>query len=211
MDGPLKNLLVVDLTRVLVGPYCTMILSDLGARVIKIEAPEIGDDSRKFGPFVQDSIRPCARCGGSGREFTSKCKACAGDGKKNESQVLRFNVPPGAQDGTRLRIRGKGQPAPFGKGVPGDLFIELVVEEHPWFERNNTDLIMSLPVGYSDLVLGRTVTIEHIDGAPLDIKIPKNSNSGDTIEIKRRGLPSMRGKYRGDVIVLLKLFMPKKV
>ena len=54
MDGPLKNLLVVDLTRVLVGPYCTMILSDLGARVIKVEAPEVGDDSRKFGPFVND-------------------------------------------------------------------------------------------------------------------------------------------------------------
>ena len=54
MDGPLKNLLVVDLTRVLVGPYCTMILSDLGARVIKIEAPEIGDDSRGFGPFIDD-------------------------------------------------------------------------------------------------------------------------------------------------------------
>jgi CoA:oxalate CoA-transferase len=54
MDGPLKNLLVVDLTRVLVGPYCTMILSDLGARVIKIEAPETGDDSRKFGPFIKD-------------------------------------------------------------------------------------------------------------------------------------------------------------
>ena len=54
MEGPLKNLLVVDLTRVLVGPFCTMILSDLGARVIKIEAPETGDDSRKFGPFVKD-------------------------------------------------------------------------------------------------------------------------------------------------------------
>ena len=54
MDGPLKNLLVVDLTRVLVGPYCTMILSDLGARVIKVEAPEVGDDSRKFGPFIKD-------------------------------------------------------------------------------------------------------------------------------------------------------------
>ena len=55
MDGPLKNLLVVDLTRVLVGPYCTMMLSDLGARVIKVEAPGIGDDSRKFGPFVKDN------------------------------------------------------------------------------------------------------------------------------------------------------------
>ena len=54
MNGPLKDLLVVDLTRVLVGPYCTMILSDLGARVIKIEAPEIGDDSRGFGPFIED-------------------------------------------------------------------------------------------------------------------------------------------------------------
>ena len=57
-----------------------------------------------------------------------------------------------------LRMRGKGQPAPFGKGMSGDLFIELIVEEHPWFERNGMDLIMSLPLGYSDLALGTTVT-----------------------------------------------------
>ena len=54
MNGPLKNLLVLDLTRVLVGPYCTMVLSDLGARVIKVEAPGTGDDSRKFGPFIEE-------------------------------------------------------------------------------------------------------------------------------------------------------------
>ena len=165
---------------------------------------------QQIGPFVQDSIRPCVRCGGSGREFTSKCKACAGDGKKNESQVLRFNVPPGAQDGTRLRIRGKGQPAPFGKGVPGDLFIELVVEEHPWFERNGMDLIMSLPLGFSDLALGTTVTLPHIDDKDLVIKVPAGTNSGDTITISSRGVPSSRGIGRGDIVVLCKLHMPKK-
>ena len=166
---------------------------------------------QQIGPFVQDSIRPCPQCEGSGRKFTSRCKSCAGDGRQNESQVLRFNVPPGAQDGTRLRMRGKGQPAPFGKGIPGDLFIELIVEEHPWFERNGMDLIMSLPLGFSDLALGTSVTLPHIDDKDLVIKVPAGTNSGDTITISSRGVPSSRGIGRGDVVVLCKLHMPKKL
>ena len=165
---------------------------------------------QQIGPFVQDSIRPCPQCNGSGRNFTSRCKTCAGDGKVSESQVLRFNIPKGAQDGTRLRMRGKGHPAPFGKGIAGDLFIELIVEEHPWFERNGMDLIMSLPLGYSDLALGNTVSLPHIDGKDLQIKIPSGTNSGDTITIPSRGVPSGRGVGRGDVVVLCKLHMPKK-
>ena len=165
---------------------------------------------QQIGPFVQDSIRPCPHCEGSGRIFTARCKSCAGDGKQTASQTLRFNVPKGAQDGTRLRIRGKGQPAPFGKGVPGDLFIELIVEEHLWFERNGMDLIMSLPLGYSDLALGTTVSLPHIDGKDLVIKVPPGTNSGDTITISSRGVPSSRGVGRGDVVILCKLHMPKK-
>ena len=166
---------------------------------------------QQIGPFVQDSIRPCSQCNGSGRTFTNRCKTCAGNGKVSESQVLRFNIPKGAQDGTRLRMRGKGQPAPFGKGIAGDLFIELIVEEHPWFERNGMDLIMSLPLGYSDLALGNTVNLPHIDGKDLLIKIPAGTNSGDTITIPSRGVPSGRGVGRGDVVVLCKLHMPKKL
>ena len=165
---------------------------------------------QQIGPFVQDSVRPCPQCKGSGRIFTSRCKTCAGEGIKSESQVLRFNVPPGAQDGTRLRMRGKGQPAPFGKGIPGDLFIELIIEEHPWFERNGMDLIMSLPLGFSDLALGTSVTLPHIDEKDLVIKVPAGTNSGDTITISSRGVPSSRGIGRGDVVVLCKLHMPKK-
>jgi len=108
-------------------------------------------------------------------------------------------------------MRGKGQPSPFGKGIPGDLFIELTIEEHPWFERNGMDLIMSLPLGFSDLALGTTVKIPHIDGKELAIKVPAGTNSGDTITISSRGVPSSRGFGRGDVVVLCKLHMPKKI
>ena len=127
------------------------------------------------------------------------------------SNTLRFNVPEGAESGTRLRMRGKGEPAPRGVGEPGDLFIELEIEPHRWFERTGSDLIMSLPLGYADLLLGTNVEIEHLDGKPLNIKVPAYSNSGETVEIRKRGLPRQRGGGRGDVVVLLKLHMPKKV
>ena len=128
-----------------------------------------------------------------------------------KSSTLRFNVPEGAENGTRMRMRGKGEPAPQGNGEPGDLFIELEIEQHEWFERSGSDLIMSLPLGYADLVLGTTVELEHLDGKALSIKVPPYSNSGETIEIRKRGLPRQRGGGRGDVVVLLKLHMPKKV
>ena len=124
--------------------------------------------------------------------------------------MLRFEIPKGAQDGTRLRMRNKGQPAPFGNGIAGDLFIELTVQEHSWFERNGMDLIMSLPLGYTDLALGTTITLPHIDDKDLVIKVPQGTNSGDTITIHSRGIPSSRGMGRGDVVILCKLHMPKK-
>ena len=165
---------------------------------------------QQIGPFVQDSVRACPHCEGSGRKYASRCKSCSGDGTQTESQVLRFSIPKGAQDGTRLRMRGKGQPAPHGKGTSSDLFIEIIVEEHPWFERNGMDLIMSLPLGYSDLALGTSIELPHIDDKPLVIKVPARTNSGDTITILGRGVPSARGLGRGDVVVLCKLHMPKK-
>ena len=166
---------------------------------------------QQVGPFVQDVVRDCPRCEGSGHQIDENCSPCRGNGKEIKSTTLRFNIPAGAEAGTRLRMRGKGEPAPQGKGEDGDLFIEIDVEEHLWFERSNADLIMSLPLGYSDLVLGTTLNLEHIDGKQLTIKVPPYSNSGDTVEIKKRGLPASRGSGRGDVIVLLKLHMPKKI
>jgi molecular chaperone DnaJ len=156
-------------------------------------------------------VRECSSCGGIGKIIKSKCKSCNGSGKNLEETKLRFNIPLGAEDGTRLRMRGRGEPAVHANGENGDLFIELEIEQHPWFERSNSDLIMSLPLGYSDLILGTQVTLPHIDGEELVIKVPAQTNSGETLEIRKRGLPRARGSGRGDVVVLVKLHMPKKI
>lgn len=166
---------------------------------------------QQVGPFIQESVQPCNACSGQGRVSENACDVCDGQGQEMKSNTLRFKVPEGAESGTRLRMRGRGEPAPQGQGEPGDLFIELEIEPHPWFERSGSDLIMSLPLGYSDLVLGTTVTLDHIDGKSLVIKVPANSNSGDTIEVKKRGLPRQRSNGRGDVVVLLKLHVPRKI
>ncbi len=166
---------------------------------------------QQVGPFVQDVVRECPTCNGTGQTSAASCAACDGTGQTMKSTTLRFSIPAGAEEGTRLRMRGRGSPAPQGNGQQGDLFIEIEVEEHPWFERSGPDLIMSLPLGYADLVLGTSITIEHLDGKDLTIKVPAGTTSGETLEIRKRGLPGRRSGGRGDVIVLVKLHMPKKV
>ena len=166
---------------------------------------------QQIGPFVNEVIQDCRDCGGIGSIIESPCPDCSGRGHRIEAKTIRFNVPAGAEHGTPLRLRGQGQPADRGQGSHGDLLIEIEVLTHPWFERNGSDLIMSLPLGYPDLVLGTKVTIDHIDGKKLDIVIPAKSSAGHTIEIKKRGLPHMRRSGRGDVVVLLKLHVPDKI
>ena len=166
---------------------------------------------QQMGPFVQDVVKECRDCSGVGEIAKSRCQDCRGSGRDTKEETIRFDVPLGVENGTRMRMRGKGEPAPRGKGSPGDLFVELEIQEHPWFERQNSDLIMSLPVGFTDLMLGATIKLPHIDGDELIVKIPSNSSAGHTITIRKRGLPSSRGGGRGEVVVLLKLHVPKKL
>ena len=164
--------------------------------------------TRQVGPFLQQTNVICPDCKGRGKIILNPCNICNGDGRNKKKQTIRFNVPAGVDSGMRLRMRGKGH-VPQQGGIAGDLEIELILEEHPWFERDGSELLMSLPVGFPDLLLGKKMEIPHPDGKPLVIKIPPNSLSGHTLNISGRGLPNGRGR-RGDVIILLKLFIPKK-
>ena len=164
--------------------------------------------TRQVGPFVQQTSGICPSCNGRGKTIINPCASCRREGRKKKKQTIRFNVPPGVDTGMRLRMRGKGHVSEQG-GVAGDLEIELRLDQHPWYERDGSELLMSLPVGFPDLMLGKTVEIPHIDGKKLTIKIPSNSLAGHTLNITGRGLPNGRGR-RGDVIILLKLHLPKK-
>jgi len=95
--------------------------------------------------------------------------------------------------------------------VSGDLFVELHVDPHEWFERDGAELLMALPLGYPDLMLGTTVSLPHFDGKPLEINVPAGSRPGDTISVKNRGMNNRRGRGRGSVTVLLKMYTPNKV
>ena len=109
-------------------------------------------------------------------------------------------------------MSGYGESSKSVNGDAGHLYIEIDVQEHEWFERDGADLLMALPLNYTDLVLGTTVEIPHIDGESLKIKIPSGSKPGETISVKGRGLPSNRKRNsRGSIMVLLKLDIPKKI
>ena len=166
----------------------------------------------KAGFFTKQVVSDCSSCRGEGRIVSDPCATCDGQGRARQAKQVQFTVPPGVSTGTRLRMRGHGEAARGNRGESGDLYIQIEVEEHPWFERDGPDLLMALPLGFVELVLGTQVEIPHIDGSDLSIKVPAGSNPGETLSIPGRGLPGGRGRRgRGSVTVLLKLDMPRKV
>ena len=162
----------------------------------------------RVGPFVQQMVSDCPDCAGSGKTIRKRCSSCRGSGTTLREQKLRINLPRGADDGLRLRHRGKGEP--IVNGQPGDLYIQLDIEPHAWFERDGPDLIMALPLGYPEMMLGTQVELPHIDGKPLVIDVPAGAKPSETLLVRGSGLPHRRGRGRGDVTILLKLHVPEK-
>ncbi len=166
----------------------------------------------RLGPFTQQVVSDCPSCKGDGRIVQNPCSGCRGNGRANQTKKVQFTVPPGIENGQRLRMSGYGESSKSAKGDPGHLYIEIDVIEHEWFERDGSDLLMALPLPFTDLVLGTTVEIPHLDGELLKIKVPPGSKPSQTISIKGRGLPSNRARRgRGSIMVLLKLDVPKKI
>jgi molecular chaperone DnaJ len=153
--------------------------------------------------------QPCPRCRGNGTVIEEPCDTCHGSGRERRTKRYQVKIPAGVRDGTRIRLKGKGEPG-FGGGPPGDLFVVTRVEPSPVYERRGNDLVVTVPLSYPDAALGTSVQIPTPDG-PVTLKVPAGSEDGKLLRIRGRGAPKLSGGGKGDVLARLKVEMPKRL
>ena len=142
---------------------------------------------------------PCPRCGGQGQEISTPCPSCRGEGRRTEEKTYEVDIPAGVDDGTQLRLPGRGGAGPRG-GPLGDLYLHTRVRPHERFRRNGQDLIADLHVPMTQAALGAHLTFETLDGEE-DLALPPGTQSGRVFELRGRGVPGGRGRARGDLLV----------
>ncbi len=159
-----------------------------------------------FGTFTSTST--CRRCGGRGGINTHPCPACGGEGTLFEAERIELKVPAGVDDGDRLRVPGKGE-AGSGGGAPGDLYVVMEIEPHPYFERRGEDLYGRIMVSVAEAVLGTELEVELLDGKE-KLKVPPGTQPGHVFVIRNKGMPMLRGGRRGDLYLELMVEIPEK-
>ena len=142
----------------------------------------------------------CPQCSGSGEEITNPCVSCGGQGKKQASKRLSVTIPKGVDDGTRIRLAGKGEAGSRGAGS-GDLYLFINVYSHDLFKRSDENLFFECPISIADAALGTSIEIPTIDGGKAKIKIPSGTQSGKQFRLRGKGMPYMRGSGTGDLYV----------
>ena len=149
----------------------------------------------------------CPQCGGAGEEITHPCSSCNGQGKKQASKRLSVTIPKGVDDGTRIRLSGKGEAGSRGSSS-GDLYLFINVYSHDLFKRSDENLFFECPISIADAALGTSIEIPTIDGGKAKIKIPAGTQSGKQFRLRGKGMPYMRGNDFGDLYVQVNTEVP---
>ena len=142
----------------------------------------------------------CPECSGSGEQISNPCKECKGIGKKHTKKKIFTNIPKGVDDGTRIRLSGKGEAGVKG-GANGDLYIFVSVENHIIFKRSEENLFFEFPISIADAALGATIEVPTINGGKAKVKVPAGTQNGKQFRLKEKGMPTIRGKNYGDLYI----------
>jgi molecular chaperone DnaJ len=150
--------------------------------------------------------RTCTRCGGQGEMPGSPCPSCHGHGRVEKERVISVKVPPGVDEGSRLRLRGEGESGLNG-GPAGDLYVFLHVEAHDFFRREGGDLHCEIPVSFVQAALGTEIEVPTL-GGPVKMKIPSGTQSGKVFRLREKGLRNPQGSDTGDLLVTVTVETP---
>ncbi len=154
--------------------------------------------------------RTCPTCQGRGSVIEDPCGACGGAGRVTKERTLSVQIPPGVEDGTRIRLGGEGEAGLRG-GPAGDLYIFLTIEPHAFFQREGADLYCRVPISMCTAALGGTVEVPTISGEKSNVKIPEGTQSQKRFRLAGKGMPILRSHSRGDMYVQVVVETPQKL
>ncbi len=163
--------------------------------------------STPFGRFV--SMQVCSNCRGEGVIVKDPCPNCRGQGRVHQERKIEINIPPGVEDGSRLRVSGGGEAGIRG-GPPGDLYVVFKVRRHKLFQRKGSDLILELPISVSQAALGVELEVPTLEN-PTTLQVPEGTQHGATFRLKGHGMPHLRGSGKGDLRVTVKVKVPRRL
>ncbi len=194
----------LNITRYDVCPACNGGGSAGGQTVACGECGGTGSVSQMAGAMRFNLS--CPKCGGAGK-LRNACPACQGEGRMPRAETVDVRIPPGARNGSRLRVPGKGNAGSMG-APPGDLYITTRVEEHPYFLREGDDIRIRVPVAVWEAGLGAKIEVPTIDGRTL-LKVPQGTHNGQKFRLREKGVFNARTNQRGDQIVEISIETPK--
>ncbi len=152
----------------------------------------------------------CPVCNGRGTVVDTPCPTCHGTGTERRNRKVKVRIPPGVDDGQRIRVKGRGAPGQ-GMAPPGDLYVVVRVDKHELFGRRGRNLTLSVPVSFPDAALGSTVTVPTLDD-PVTVRIPPGTSPGTVLRVRGRGVPaSGKGTKPGDLLVKVNVEVPKEL
>ncbi len=153
--------------------------------------------------------QPCTACNGRGEIIAKVCSGCRGNGSTVKTESIKVKIPPGADTGSRIKLRGMGGAGVKG-GPSGDLYIELTVIPHTLFKRDGSNIYVDVPVSVVEATLGGKIKVPTLDGN-VTMTLPPGTDSGKKFKLKGKGIPDRKTGMRGDEFAVIKILVPKKV
>ncbi len=160
-----------------------------------------------LGQFI--SVRPCPDCRGEGQRIDDPCRDCAGAGRIKTERTIEIEVPAGISSDDYLKLKGRGNAGVHG-GPPGDLIVAIDIEPHPRFERRGDDLVIDVPVTFSQAALGAEIEVPTITGRAR-LSIPPGIQAGQVLRLRGKGMPRLRASGRGDELVRVHVWTPTEL